>query len=859
MKQKISLWTLAWLVAVFVALPLQEIHAQRITHNFRNTSMSETLTLLAKSTKDYHINFMYNELEDFTVTTNVVKRTAPDAIRQVIGFYPMKMTIDGENIFVECTQKAPTKMMGRIVDTHHRPMDFANVALLHVGDSTFITGGVTNENGQFVIPCEARKAIVRVSCVGYQTAFSTYNIGKVGTITLKEATMNLQKIVVKAIRPKTKLTHEGFQTQVQGTVLSEAGMATDLLRQVPRVRVDKDGNCSVFGKGTPEIYINGRKLTDKTELQTLSSKDVKNVTVITTPGAQYDATVNSVIRITTVKKQGYGWSGNFQSKYDFAMKNEWREQANLNYRIGGLDVFGGAMWNSGYFYDKLGVEEYIHGNHQILQSDTGDIHCRLNSLDANFGFNYEINENHALGMKYKYGSTINKYSFTHTNYSIFEDGVRQGDVDYFNDESDSKQAPLHEADFYYKGKVGKWSLDLNTSALWRTNDQIQKATETSVDLGDQQVGTNSHTTGKLLAGKLVVSYPLSDKLNIDFGSEYTHSDSHTNNQNEGGVAASNDSKIKEQNIAAFAEAGLTLGDCYLNAGVRYEHVKSDYYAEGVLCPDMSRKYDNVFPNLSVGYDKDKWHTSLNFSSKTYRPNYFRLSGYTRYTSRHTYESGNPNLRPTDSYRLEWDAQYSWLTFSAEYLYNKNASAYMVKPFQDDADIALMYYENVDKIQKLKFYLGATPVIGPWHMDYTVGLLNQFFDAQKYGSDYNANRPSLYLDFDNTLVLPHNWTIRLDYTYQSRNYSELGVQNAWSSLDCSIAKSFLRKSLVVRLEANDLLLGQNESWQYKGAYTHFTRTGIDNTRSIGINITYNFNATKSKYKGTGAGNAEKSRL
>lgn len=394
------------------------------------------------------------------------------------------------------------------------------------------------------------------------------------------------------------------------------------------------------------------------------------------------------------------------------MKNEWREQANLNYRIGGLDVFGG--------------------------------------------------------------------------------------VDYFNDESDSKQAPLHEADFYYKGKIGKWSLDLNTSALWRTNDQIQKATETSVDLGDQQVGTNSHTTGKLLAGKLVVSYPLSDKLNIDFGSEYTHSDSHTNNQNEGGVAASNDSKIKEQNIAAFAEAGLTLGDCYLNAGMRYEHVKSDYYAEGVLSSDMSRKYDNVFPNLSVGYDKDKWHTSLSFSSKTYRPNYFRLSGYTRYTSRHTYESGNPNLRPTDSYRLEWDAQYSWLTFSAEYLYNKNASAYMVKPFQDDADIALMYYENVDKIQNLKFYLGATPVIGPWHMDYTVGLSNQFFDAKKYGGDYNANRPSLYLDFDNTLVLAHNWTIRLDYTYQSRNYFELGVQNAWSSLDCSIAKSFLRKSLVVRL-------------------------------------------------------------
>lgn len=87
------------LLAGLMSLSLQTIYAQRITRSFRNTSMSEALTILAKSTKDYRINFMYDELEDFTVTTSIVKRTAPDAIRQIMGFYPMKMTIDGENIF----------------------------------------------------------------------------------------------------------------------------------------------------------------------------------------------------------------------------------------------------------------------------------------------------------------------------------------------------------------------------------------------------------------------------------------------------------------------------------------------------------------------------------------------------------------------------------------------------------------------------------------------------------------------------------------------------------------------------------------------------------------------------------------
>ena len=290
------------------------LSAQRITRQYNNVSFSAALKDLNTAQNKYAINFVYDELEDFKVTKSIRNQSVPNAIQQLIGFYPIKMTQMDNVLVVECTQKAPNKMIGRIVDTHHRPIDFANVALLNVRDSSFITGGVTNENGQFVIPCKARKAIVKVSCVGYHTAYHAYDTGKIGAITLKEETMNLQKVVVKATRPKTKLTHEGFQTQVQGTVLSDAGMATDLLKQVPRVRVDKDGNCSVFGKGTPEIYINGRKLTDQTELQTLSSKDVKNVTVITTPGAQYNATVNSVIRITTVKKQGYGWSGIISSR-----------------------------------------------------------------------------------------------------------------------------------------------------------------------------------------------------------------------------------------------------------------------------------------------------------------------------------------------------------------------------------------------------------------------------------------------------------------------------------------------------------------------------------------------------------------
>ncbi len=209
-------------------------------------------------------------LHDNDAAKDVVRRTAPDAIHQIIGFYPIKMTVDGENIFVECTQKTSGKMIGRIVDAHQRPIDFANVSLLNVNDSSLITGGVTNENGQFVIPCEASKTIVRVSCVGYHTAINTYNTGKIGSITLKEATINLQKVVVKGHRKTFEMTNDGLVTQVKDTPLSEAGTANDVMAQVPSV-YGSDGKYSVYGKGEAIVYVNGRKLTDDGELERISS------------------------------------------------------------------------------------------------------------------------------------------------------------------------------------------------------------------------------------------------------------------------------------------------------------------------------------------------------------------------------------------------------------------------------------------------------------------------------------------------------------------------------------------------------------------------------------------------------------
>ena len=124
--------------------------AQRITRQYNNVSFSAALKDLNARQDKYVINFVYDELEDFRVTKSIRNQSVPDAIMQLIGFYPIKMTQMDNIIVVECTQKASAKMIGRIVDKHSRPVDFANVALLNVSDSCLITGGVTNENGHII-------------------------------------------------------------------------------------------------------------------------------------------------------------------------------------------------------------------------------------------------------------------------------------------------------------------------------------------------------------------------------------------------------------------------------------------------------------------------------------------------------------------------------------------------------------------------------------------------------------------------------------------------------------------------------------------------------------------------------------
>ena len=198
-----------------------------------------------------------------------------------------------------------------MTDENGIAIEFATISLLNPSDSTFITGTTSDVGGEFTLSASMERAIVKITYIGYQPLLMI-STGSVGSVKLFPESTTLGEVTVTASRPVYKLTTEGIKTDVEGTLLSRVGSANDVLQNLPGVQKKSDG-IEVFGKGTPLIYINGRELRNKSELDQIKSEDIQSVELITNPGSKYKADVESVILIKTKRPQGEGFSFNTQA------------------------------------------------------------------------------------------------------------------------------------------------------------------------------------------------------------------------------------------------------------------------------------------------------------------------------------------------------------------------------------------------------------------------------------------------------------------------------------------------------------------------------------------------------------------
>lgn len=215
------------------------------------------------------------------------------------------------------------------------------------------------------------------------------------------ASVELGEVVVKATRPSTTMKGNALVTNVEGSSLAIAGTANDVLVRVPMV-VDNGGSIEVFGKGSPEIYINGRKVNDLQELSQVNSGDIKNVEVLTNPGAAYAANVKSVIRIRTKPPKGDGFSGTLRTDNGFQHHFRTGNSLDLKYRTGGLEIFANyGWWRGNTRFDRMNDMNTTtsKGSYRQYVSTIGKE--SYNDMTGKLGFSYMINDRQSIGAYYQ--------------------------------------------------------------------------------------------------------------------------------------------------------------------------------------------------------------------------------------------------------------------------------------------------------------------------------------------------------------------------------------------------------------------------------------------------------------------------
>ena len=752
-------------------------------------------------------------------------------------------------------------LTGKVIDEKNKPLAYANV-ILQTEDSVFLAGTTTDLEGKFELVLHEKAKYINFSFVGYTSVVKEIIQNNLGEIQLLPDAQLLGEVVVKGYLPKTQAKGDAMVTTVSGTVLEKAGTAENLLDKIPNVTA-QNGAVTVFGRGTPEIYINGRKVRNQQELDQLSSDNIKSVEVVSNPGARYDASVKAVIRIFTKKVagEGFGFDNRALVRHYDAYGWSAYDQLNLNYRKNGFDL--SAMLLAGSYHNGNDQTFVIdtHLDKQWRQNmDLTDQKAESKNLETTLTLNYQFNENHSIGARYNYERVpeylwiANQFARTYCEDQLYEDlhGVNTMD----------EPETHHRTNFYYNGKVKNWSIDFNADGLWSDTKNTQVTKENVMEgvneAEDRNVTTIDTKKNELYATKLVLSHPFI-KGNLSFGAEYSHNKRNTTYLNPEGIITDDEAMIKEGATSAFVEYAKAFNQLQVQAGLRYEHVGFDYYNAGELVDEQSKDYSNLFPSIMFSFPIKDIQVQLGYASDISRPSYHQLRSNTFYVNRYMYDKGNPFLMPSITHNVTLGASYKWMNLYVGYSHVKDDITNQTVAYSDDdPTIGLLTLHNCPAYDKFVAALNIAPTAGCWTPQLGLAVQKQWYEGETPWGKAKFNKPIGSVTFRNNFKLPKGFLLDVNGSWTTKGYqNNIYLADDMIDVNASLYKSFLKDKLTLQLQAYNIFNPKQVATVYSGIRV------MQNTqvmhRQISLTLRYKFNTTRSKYKGTGAGESQKNRM
>lgn len=772
------------------------------------------------------------------------------------------------------------EIAGKVVDADGADLQFVNVVLLSLPDSLIVTGTMTDEQGLFRMTADLNRAVVQLSSLGYKTLHLPVAEVDGQMVHMVEDNAVLAEVVVKGILPKTKLTGNSMITTIQGTVLSNSGSAHDILSKVPGM-TQRDDRLEVIGKGSPVFYINGRKVQDLEELKVLHSSQVQNIEVIANPGAAYDASVSAVVRIRTLKIQGDGFGFDISAGNNQDLQYGYSDPAmtlNFKYRRNSIDVFGMVNYRNNNMVNVSNPvqESNFMQNSQLInifQDSHFTSHDVKRRINANLGFNWQIGNDHSVGVRIERQDMFDSYN-EYTIGNIIEYYNRNDALSDFKDENSSSEYERYlqpyswNGNAYYNGQMGKLNIDLNVDFVSRKQGRDSEISETLMN-GDKRTMTQEYMTlTEFWAGKLILSYPIW-RGQLQAGAELSFVDRSSYFSMSGYPLPSVDSHVDENNMAGFANYSFSLPKVgNFSAGLRYEYVGFDYSDR--LNPDqnLSRYTSDFFPSVSWSSQFGQVRTSLAYSARIARPSYEKLSENINYINSYSLEQGNSKLKNETIYEVSASVGWQWLNLFAAYERRDNTITNGFYLYNDEGVVLLKQINLDTPLRNIAAFLSAAPTWGCYSPNWTLGVQRFFYTrtlpdpSEPSGQrTLTTRKPVFFMDFNNTFRFRHSWQIEANLNVMTKGDMMNFVFLADTyNLGITVQKCWLKNdALCLRATVSDVLLHRTTNVLLDSGYNTLRQTSSQNYHGLNITLRYTFNSSSNKYKGSGAGTEAQSRL
>jgi len=730
----------------------------------------------------------------------------------------------------QTSEKKEYKISGKVVNqATGEPIPYATAFLKESASETSIAGGVADDNGEFFFNVkDAGKYKVELSFVGYDTFVrDDIQVGPntpslfLGNIGLSESEVSLEEVTVQGQR--SLITEKVDRTiyNAENDKTTVGGDASDVLRRVPMLTVDLDGNVSMRGSSNILVLIDNKQsaivannIADA--LKQIPAEEIKSVEVITSPSAKYDAEgTGGVINIVTKKNKLQGASLNINTSAGLRGSNLGLNAALKKGKMGfSLGGFGRAGYN------VLGSFE----NEQTLLADDGSSTRILQGADTrnnmmfgryNFGWDYEINKYNFMTTSVSFGlrNMKNKqddlYTETYIEDMLVSELLRDVSTDNLSNNLD--------VSYNYTKSYEKKGKEISFSGLYsrsnQTNDFVNSLYNETFDQIISRIRNDNDNLNEEFTVQVDYVTPLGakDEQIIEYGAKnilrratsdfayYSAAGADGEYVENEDVDLSNQFNYNQNVTAGYLSYTLGFLEHYtLKTGIRYEYtnIDADFLSSDV--PVEIPSYGTVVPNMNFGRKLANGNMlKAAYNRRIQRPSLNYLNPNIQASNPQQITQGNPLLDPemTDNYELSYSTFINGTSLNfTSYLRNTTGSIQPVRTIQDD-DVIFTTYENIgnERAYGLGIFSNIN-ISGKFSLN---GSIDGYYAQLDNGQDnpqYKAQNEGFVISgrlFGN-YTLPKNWQIQAFSFYRGRRVQLQGSSGGFGIYSLSLNKQFAEK-------------------------------------------------------------------